>query len=672
MRGSGLGCPKVSMPFFGRHRRAVAATALVGSAMFLLAIVSSASALTLGMNWRGSYAASDINLARQSGASVYHLPINYSDTHGGNWASVDNVVTAAWEDGITILPTLIRTAGGENRFLLPKDPDWGSWGSWAREAVERYGVNGSFWSGKEHPTPITAWEVWNEPNLIENNPIISRSECKAIGQPFYEAQNTCIQPGSYAVLLQYTAEEIQAGSVTKTGHGTNALFGGLYQPGGENYGSFLSNASSVGISGAVTGVAIHPYPFNFGVSRLEEEVNGARNALNSLGWGEKTLWITEFGYPVGGSSGFPTNGQPVSEPAQASLLTQSLNWITEASGSDKIELAAWFSIGDYSSGSHWAGSCGLIRSDGSKRPAWDSFRQFALQPESSPPLIGVLTSGTAFVKEGDLHNSWVEEFGGINSLAVANSYVNGAEIGVLTNSGVGWAKSGGLYAEWVEEFGGIKQIVVASDPAHGPMVGVLTNSGVAFVKQGSLRGGWVEESPGVRQLSVATDRVNGPIIGVVTESGESFVKEGSLTAPWIEEFGGVKSISVASDPVDGPVIGALTNTGVAWVKKGSLTTNWVEELGGVQQLAVAADRVNGPLIGTLTNAGVEMVKQGDLNGPWVEEFGGIKSIAVASDPYNGALIGAINNAGVAFVKDGDLHGEWVEETPGAQEISLAG
>jgi hypothetical protein len=637
----------------------------------LLAMASSASALTIGLNWEGSNA--NLDAAHNSGATVYHEPLAYYGP--GNWAADDAQVEEAWKRGLTILPTLSRGSGpGETRFFRSGDPGWGAWGTWVREAVERYGVNGSFWNGKSHPTPITAWEVWNEPNRIEENPKISEKECASEGMTYMPSAGTCYQPKAYGVLLKYTGEEIQAGSYTKTAHGTEVLFGGLYTPGGYEFMRYVELAASVpGVAGSFTGIAIHPYSFVSGLSELEATVRKARNWSNEIGLSGKSIWITEFGWPVGGSEGFPTGGKSVSEAEQSSLLTASFNWLKSVSGTYNIPLAAWFNVHDYNSGNKWPGYCGLLDGSGNPRSAWNAFRQQTLQPESSPPLVGVLTSsGEAFVKERELAGAWTLESGNIRSMAVANSYIHGSLIGLESTAGTMLVKQGNLYGEWVEEFGGLKAIAVASDPVHGPLIAVLTNSGVLYVKQGNLYGEWVEEFGGIKSISVGTDPVNGPIIGAVTKTGRAFVKEGSLTGAWVEELPGVETISVASDPFTGPVVGVLTTSGTAMVKEGSLSGEWVEELGGVKALSVASDRINGALIGALTNAGTFYVKQGNLAGKWAEELGTVKSIAVASDPYNGALIGAVTNGGVAFVKEGNLYGGWVEETSGAQQISLAG
>jgi hypothetical protein len=221
-------------------------------------------------------------------AFSFHVPLEFNG--GCSWQADDQLVEEAWRRGITILPSLnwskaevLSGSGkviGVDRFLAPNDPNLATWGGWVQEVVERYGVNGTLWNGKMAPTPITAWEVWNEPNRAESNPLKSKAECEARGEHYYANAEirTCIQPDAYGRFLKYTAERIQAASRVKTSHGTEVLFGGLYTRGeaeeeneegkGEvvsgNSGSqaalsFLAEAAlNGGLSSEVTGIALHP------------------------------------------------------------------------------------------------------------------------------------------------------------------------------------------------------------------------------------------------------------------------------------------------------------------------------------------------------------------------------------------------------------------------------
>jgi hypothetical protein len=336
----------------------------------LLGGASSASALSFGLNWDGNATPRAEALAevQASGATVYHLPLEYNGP-GGDWSNNDDMVEEAWERGITILPTVQRA----RRFPLPLAPGWGAWGEWVRELVERYGVNGVFWEGKANPTPITAWEIWNEPNIPVNDPQLTEAQCEEIGQAWSAEAGNCAQPGSYGTFLAYSAEQIQAGSVAKTGHGTGVLFGALNTEVGEGYEAFLAGAAaSGGLGPDVTGVAIHPYAFEGGAAAMAAEVSGIRAYLDALpGGAGKSLWITEMGWPTAGTV---PRGETVDQAELATLLGESFEWLKLNAPADDIKLAAWYNLRDFG-GETWDGYAGLQAEDGTPHPAWYAFQQ---------------------------------------------------------------------------------------------------------------------------------------------------------------------------------------------------------------------------------------------------------------------------------------------------------
>jgi hypothetical protein len=644
------------------HTRRFLLGAVISIAL-LLGVTSSASALTFGLNWDGNHHSQTelLNAVQTSGATVYHVPLG--NFGSGNWADSDALVENAWRRGVTVVPTL-----GGGRFLLSTNPAWGEWGTRVREVAERYGINGSFWNGKAHPTPITAWEVWNEPNLVENNPLISKKQCESLGQTWYEKQNTCIQPQNYGIFLKYTAEQIQAGSYAKTAHGTEVLFGGINMVVGEGWEPFLGKARAYGgLSAAVTGIAIHPYSFAGGAAEMAGKVTGLRTYLDTwLESPEKTIWITEIGWPVAGT--IPA-GHTVSEPEQASLLTESFNWVKANASADKIQNVDWYNARDFG-GATWDGYCGLLREDGTQRASWSAFQQEAGVVPSS--LIGMIsTEGKFFAKEQSAGSEWLQVSEGISSIAVAGDRTNGVLLSELSAGGKFNVKGGNIGAEWLQVSEGISSIAVASDPDNGPLLGEVSTSGNAYVKEGSL-GEWTQVSEGIKSIAVASDPVNGPLIGIVTTDGKFYAKEGSIGAEWVLESEGIASIALASDPVNGPLIAELSTEGQFYAREGSLVAPWVHIGSGIKQIAVASDPVNGPLIAELFTGGQYYAKQGGLEAPWVFESEGISSIAVASDPIFGPLIGEVAPSGLTLVKEGSLETGWIGISPAGKSLSLAG
>jgi hypothetical protein len=350
------------------HRRAlVAALLAIG---LLLASAPSASALSFGLNWDGNSSPRPelLEAVQASGATVYHQPLEYTGP-GGNWTNNDALVEEAWQRGVTILPTV----QSGSRFPAPGDPGTEAWGAWLREAVERYGVNGAFWEGKVNPTPITAWEVWNEPNIPSNDPQLTEAQCAAIGRPWNPKSGNCAQPQSYAPFLAYSAEQIQAASWARAGAPTNVLFGAINTQVGESFEGFLGGAAAAGgLTPNVTGVAIHPYSFTGGAAGMAADVSGVRAYLDSLPEGTgKSLWITEIGWPT---SGTVPAGEPVDPEESAALLTESFEWIKANAAAENIQVAAWYNLRDFG-GSTWDGYSGLQGESGTYAPAWYAFQE---------------------------------------------------------------------------------------------------------------------------------------------------------------------------------------------------------------------------------------------------------------------------------------------------------
>ncbi len=353
-----------------RPRRVLVA-ALLALALALATSSSASAALRFGLNWDGNNHPQPelLDSVQASGATVYHAPFAYNGP-GGDWSGNDALVEEAWRRGLTVLPTL---EGPGNRFLLSSDPEWGAWGQWVEEVVARYGVGGSFWEGKADPTPVTAWEVWNEPNLPDNDPLLSEAQCAELGQAWIAEAETCVQPQSYGTFLAYSAGRMQAAARATSGADTEVLFGGLNAQVGESWEAFLGKARLTGgLSPDVTGIAFHPYAFVGGAAGMAEDLTALRTDLDTLlEAGEKSIWITEVGWPVDGTVPL---GETVSEDDQATLLTEACDWIKANSATDDIRLVTWYNVRDFEVAA-WDGRDGLQREDGSYYPSWYAFQE---------------------------------------------------------------------------------------------------------------------------------------------------------------------------------------------------------------------------------------------------------------------------------------------------------
>jgi hypothetical protein len=277
-----------------------------------------------------------------------------------DWAHYDEVFYRAAEHGLTILVDLYgnRAACGDGHwFPLPGShnfadyatpPGDGSEGGFVAQAVRRYGDDGTFWS--ENPQlpylPVRAWEVWNEPNLPENN---------ADGE---------VDPQAYARLLIASAAAIRGADPEAT-----VLSGGLYMGAGQPVDGYLASIygdpdgyTASEFSEAFDGLAIHPYAatgrgaaLTFGGPELvEKRTEEAREALDTaraaLGGGSdsaRPLWVTELGWPTEFAGTASTAA--ITPARQASDVVAAMSWLHEHAEGLDISFAALFSARDYHS-----------------------------------------------------------------------------------------------------------------------------------------------------------------------------------------------------------------------------------------------------------------------------------------------------------------------------------
>ncbi|RJQ77417.1 CHAP domain-containing protein [Pseudonocardiaceae bacterium YIM PH 21723] len=264
-------------------------------------------------------------------------------------------------------------------------------------------------------------------------------------------------------------------------------------------------------------------------------------------------------------------------------------------------------------------------------------------PAPTQYRIGVQAGGKLTVKEGNLWESWVEQYGG----NVAKSQVGGNRIGVLTNDGTLIVKEGSLYASWVVEADNVKDFRVT-----GNRIAILRKDGTLAVKEGGLSAGWVEQTSDVKDIELS-----GNWIGVVWNNGTASVKDGNLYSPWINQLGGAADIEI--DAAAGR-LGVLRTDGSLTVKENGLYGSWVEETSNVKQFGLAGTR-----IAVLFSGGNVSLKEGDLYAGWIDQIGYAKEIKV-----NANRLGVVQTDGTLRVKEGNPYANWVEEAA-ADTHSLA-
>jgi hypothetical protein len=244
-------------------------------------------------------ASREIAAVGKTGASWVRLPIDWGviETSPGqyNWSYLDNLVNSAGANNLRILglisntPFFARTEGAQLLFPSspPKNP--ADFGAFTAAVAKRYGNR------------ITAWEIWNEPNLplfmgfIENKPRHYTNMLKAA----YTSIKS-VQPGSTIVAA-----------------GLSPLYGADSPPG------FLQQLYDAGAGGFFDAAAAHPYVFPGGLAA--DSTNGWSDVLRmhdvmvANGDGGKKIWMTEIG-----ASTSDVAGDGVSQQEQAKQIVDVL------------------------------------------------------------------------------------------------------------------------------------------------------------------------------------------------------------------------------------------------------------------------------------------------------------------------------------------------------------
>lgn len=195
----------------------------------------------------------------------------------------DPMVEHAARNGLSLLPIVLTTPDWARKYpgrggSPPRDR--GEFTSFLRQLVDRYGSSGTFWA--EHPElprrPVTHWQIWNEPELIEywneRRPWIGYAK---------------LVRASYRSLREADprARVVLAGSVGVSWESLDRLY-------------------RQGVKGHFDVAAIHPYTGS--VDEVAEIVRRNRRVMRRHGEPRKPLWITELSWPASGGRMRPPEG----------------------------------------------------------------------------------------------------------------------------------------------------------------------------------------------------------------------------------------------------------------------------------------------------------------------------------------------------------------------------
>lgn len=307
-----------------------------------------------------------------------------------DWRALDRLVAAAHQEGVRLLPivhyapgwALPRVHKPDDVYELAPGPAFhDDYARFLKASIDRYGPQGQSpvpW------TPITHWQVWNEPNM------------KMFWGPAPDA-------AAFAALCKVVHEHVRP-----VRSRIQLVHAGLAKPDIEFMWQLWEANPAHGETFDV--MAVHSYLFHWwdGIREPEDMDKDDRKAgpmgfvgsIDDPGYlgkvfnlqmfltlrkaGPKPIWITEMGY-------FVSNKRlGVDEQGQARRLQKSLDFVRQrltdrpyGAGTRalpaQVQRVYWFALEDYPS-PDGMGNFGVYRPDGSLRPAGEILRRLARSP----------------------------------------------------------------------------------------------------------------------------------------------------------------------------------------------------------------------------------------------------------------------------------------------------
>jgi Glycosyl hydrolase catalytic core len=290
-----------------------------------------------------------------------------------DWDQYDQLVQRAAKDKIKVLFTIYGTprwANGNTKGLNRAPRQMVFLRQFAQAAATRYSGTFKLKDGTVLP-PVRSWLAWNEPN----NPIFLQPQWGKAGDGrylpvaarAYAQMCTAVWSGVHATHLN--GEAVACGATGPRGNNAPRSRRPSISPL-----VFLAALKRYGLR-HFDAYAHHPYysrpaetPSTMPKSkRVVTLANiGELTKLLTTLYGNKQLWITEYGYQTNP----PDELFGVSWKNQARYLTQAY---TIARKNPRITMMLWFLLRDEKRLSGW--QSGLFTATGRKKPAYDAFRR---------------------------------------------------------------------------------------------------------------------------------------------------------------------------------------------------------------------------------------------------------------------------------------------------------
>jgi hypothetical protein len=290
-----------------------------------------------------------------------------------DWSIYDSIATQVAAAGMHMVLSIYGTPAWANRDqgqnVAPANAI--DLRKFAYAAALRY--SGKFVSNGKKLPAVDEWLAWNEPN----NPVFLKPQYRRVGSHWVMASAI-----SYAKICNAIYDGVHSTGFTgeKVACGVTAPRGNNDPSSGRPSVSPLAFLRAVKRDGLVTfdAWAHHPYYANPSESPSTPDGAGESVELGNIDtliklvtqlYGNKRIWITEYGYETNPPDSF--FGVPWK--TQAAYLTQAF---AIARKNPRIDMMLWFLLRDDTNINGW--QSGLVTAGGQKKPSFAAFERMAL------------------------------------------------------------------------------------------------------------------------------------------------------------------------------------------------------------------------------------------------------------------------------------------------------
>jgi polysaccharide biosynthesis protein PslG len=310
-----------------------------------------------------------LDLVKASGAQMTRVDVGWASLQQGgpdgysSWYldKLDRLVAAADARGIDLLLTFMNTPCWAS--TAPESAKQGCTGSWWDRGVMWYPpadaqayARALAFVAARYGDKVAAWEIWNEPNHPD----------------FWKTDD---QAGAYARLLKAAYPAVKAANPRAV------VVGGALS---QSDHAFAQRLYDLGVKGYFDAFSVHPYSDDVSPLDARSTIDARYSFIRGVpaihevmqrNGDTRPIWLTESGWSTSTVRTPDHWRNGVSEAAQATFMREQAEQVAHW---PYVKVNIWFNLLD--AGSDRAdkySNCGLVRVDGTAKPAFAAFRTAA-------------------------------------------------------------------------------------------------------------------------------------------------------------------------------------------------------------------------------------------------------------------------------------------------------